>query len=105
MNTLREDNNNTYHENDSLQQSLAVIEICKDLLEHKKRDTQLLFIALMVSICINVAIVGLFLWQESKWEYSDTITTTTEQTVDGESNDIVNGNQYNDQSQDNSGGK
>lgn len=89
---------------DELNQALAVIGICKDLLEHKKRDTKILFIALILSLCLNAAIVGAFLWYESGWEYSDTVTTTTEQTVDGENSSIVNGDQYNDQSQNKSGG-
>lgn len=86
-----------------LEQSAAVIQLCRDMLEHKKRDTKLLFIALIVSLVMNILIVGAFLYHDSQWEYSDTVTTTTEQTVDGEGN-IVNGNQYNDQAQDNSGG-
>lgn len=89
---------------DELTQALAIIEMCKDLLEHKKRDTKLLFIVLIVSLCINLAIVGAFLWYESGWEYSDTTTTTTEQSVDGDDGNIVNGDQYNDESQNKSGG-
>lgn len=91
---------------DELQQAIAVIELCKDLLEHKKRDNRLLFIALIVSLCVNLAIVGAFLWHDSLWEYSDTVTTTTntEQSVDGEGGNIVNGDQYNDKSQNKSGG-
>ena len=90
--------------NEDLKQSLAVIEICKDLLEHKKRDTKLLFISLILSLCVNLIIVGAFLWYESNWEYTDTTTVQTEQTVDGDGS-IVNGDQYNDRSQNSSGGK
>lgn len=86
--------------NDELDQSLAVIQICKDLLEHKKRDTKILFIALIMSLCMNLAIVAAFLWYESGWETTETITT--EQSVDGDGSNIVNGDQYNDQSQNNS---
>ena len=50
---------------DELNQSFAVIEICKDLLEHKKRDTKILFVSLIISLCMNLAIVGAFLWYES----------------------------------------
>ena len=100
--------NNTYTQQekgfDDLDQSLAIIQICQDLLEHKRRDTKLLFVALIISLCLNVVITCIFLWYESGWEYSDTVTTTTEQTVDGENGNIVNGDQYNDQSQDKSGG-
>lgn len=89
---------------DELNQSFAVIDICKDLLEHKKRDTKILFVSLIISLCMNFAIVGAFLWYESEWEYSDTVTTTTEQVVDGDSGSTVNGDQYNDDSQNKSGG-
>ena len=90
-----------------LDQSLAVIQLCKDLLEHKKRDTKLLFIALIVSLMVNVITVAAFLWYESTWEFSEgtvTTTTKTEQEVSGDGS-IVNGDQYNDQSQNNSGGE
>ena len=89
---------------DELNQSFAVIEICKDLLEHKKRDTRILFVSLIISLCMNFAIVGAFLWYESGWEYSDTVTTTTEQVVDRDSESTINGDQYNDDSQNKSGG-
>ena len=89
---------------DELNQSFAVIEICKDLLEHKKRDTRILFVSLIISLCMNFAIVGAFLWYESGWEYSDTVTTTTEQVVDRDSGSTINGDQYNDDSQNKSGG-
>lgn len=82
-------------------QSMALIKICKDLLEHKKRNTKILFITLIVSLLVNLAIVGAFLWYESGWKYSDSITTTTtttEQSADGKDGDIVNGNQFNDKS-------
>ena len=89
---------------DELSQSFAVIEICKDLLEHKKRDTKILFVSLIISLCMNFAIVGAFLWHESGREYSDTVTTTTEQVVDRDSGSTINGDQYNDDSQNKSGG-
>ena len=88
---------------DELNQSFAIIEICKDLLEHKKRDTKILFVSLIISLCMNLAIVGAFLWYESGWEYSDTVTTTTEQVVDRDSGSTINGDQYNDDSQNKSG--
>lgn len=85
-----------------LEQALAVIQLCKDLLEHKKRDTKLLFIALIISILTNLFTIAAFLWYESQWEFTDTVTTTTEQSIEGEGN-IVNGDQYTDFSR-NSGG-
>ena len=88
-----------------LDQSLAVIQLCRDLLEHKKRDTKILFIALIISLLTNLAIVVAFLWYESGWDYTDTTTTTTEQYVDGDNGNIVNGDQYTDQAQNQSGGE
>lgn len=46
---------------------------------------------------MNLLMVGAFLYFES--HMVTTTTTTTTQTVDGEENDIVNGDQYNDESQ------
>ena len=89
-------------------QSMALIKICKDLLEHKKRDTKILFVVLIVSIITNFAVVGAFLLYESGWEYSDSVTTTTEQSIDSKKDgNIVNGNQYNDRASEviNNGGK
>ena len=88
-----------------LDQSLAIIQLCRDLLEYKKRDTKILFIALIISLLTNLAIVAAFLWYESGWDYTDTTTTTTEQYVDGDNGNIVNGDQYNDQAQNQSGGE
>ena len=94
-----------HKELNELDQSLAVIQLCRDLLEHKKRDTKLIFAALIVSLLTNLIIVAAFLWYESGWDTTDTVTTTTEQYVDGENGNIVNGDQYNDQSQNQSGGE
>ena len=94
-----------HKELNELDQSLAVIQLCRDLLEHKKRDTKLIFAALIVSLLTNLIIVAAFLWYESGWDTTDTVTTTTEQYVDGENGNIVNGDQYNDQAQNQSGGE
>ena len=85
----------------------AFAELMKDMLEYKKKETKLLFILLVISFIVNIAQVGAFLWFESQWEFSDTITTTTttEQSVDGDDGSIVNGDQYNDESQNKSGGE
>lgn len=75
----------------------ALINILKDMLEYKRREARFLFIALIAVICMNLLTVGAFLYFESHMNTSTTTTTT--QTVDGEDNDIVNGDQYNDKSQ------
>lgn len=76
----------------------ALIALMKDMLEYKKKEARYLFIALIAVVCINLLMVGAFLYFESQMETTVTTTTTT-QTVDGEENDIVNGDQYNDKSQ------
>ena len=80
----------------------ALIELLKDMVEHKKREARFLFYALIAVVIMNIAEIGAFLWFELQWEYTDTITT--EQEVSGDGSDIVNGDQiegdqYNDQSQ------
>lgn len=82
----------------------AIAELFKDMLEYKKKEAKFLFIALIASLCMNLAVVGAFLFYESQWEYTDTTTTTTQQPIDGDEGSIVNGDQYNDQSKNQSGG-
>lgn len=76
----------------------ALIALMKDMLDYKKKEARYLFIALIAVVCMNLLMVGAFLFFESQMETAVTTTTTT-QTVDGEENDIVNGDQYNDKSQ------
>lgn len=95
-----------YNEIDrKLNQTEALVQVYKDMVDQKKRETKMLFIALIVSILTNLLVVGCFLWYESGWNYTDTTTTKTEQVVDGEGGNLVNGDQYNDKSTNNSGGK
>lgn len=75
----------------------ALIELMRDMLSYKKKEARYLFIALISVIVINLLMVGAFLYFESHMATTTTMTTT--QTVDGEENDIVNGDQYNDKSQ------
>lgn len=79
----------------------ALIELLKDMLAYKKREARYLFFALIFVIVINLATVGAFLFYESQMETS--VTTTTEQRTSGSESDsesdIVNGDQYNDESQ------
>lgn len=75
----------------------ALVDLFTDMLEQKKREARILLIALVCSLCFNLATVIVFLYYEAHME--TTVTTTTTQQVDGEDNDIVNGDQYNDESQ------
>lgn len=83
----------------------AMNELFRDMLAYKKREAKFLFIILIISFCVNILQLGMFLWYEAGMETVDEVTTTTTtQHVDGEGNDIVNGDQYNDKSQNKSGG-
>lgn len=75
----------------------ALVDLFTDMLEHKKKEARILLIALVCSLCFNLATVIAFLYYEAHME--TTVTTTTTQQVDGKNNDIVNGDQYNDKSQ------
>lgn len=69
---------------DTVTQSLALVEIVKDLLETTKQQLRRVYVVLILSILANLVIVGAFLWYESQWEYETTTETVTTQTVDGE---------------------
>ena len=78
----------------------AFTKLFKDMFEHKKREARFLFILLVISLCMNVFEVTAFLYFQSQCDYqAETTTTTTTQSVDGQDNDIVNGDQYNDESE------
>lgn len=78
----------------------ALIELMRDMLAYKKREARYLFIALIAVVCMNLLMVGAFLYFESQMETVTTTTTTTQtQEVDGDDGNIVNGDQYNDESQ------
>lgn len=79
----------------------ALIELMRDMLNYKKKEARFLFIALIAVIAMNLFTVGAFLWYEANME---TTVTTTTQEVSGDESDIVNGDQvqgdqYNDKSQ------
>lgn len=78
----------------------SLIAVYKDMLDGQKRVMKMMFAALIASLVCNLCIVGAFLLYESGFEYEKTTTT---QTVDGAENSIVNGDQFNDESQDNGG--
>ena len=75
----------------------ALLKLMSDMLEHYKKQTKILVILFVAVLVLYLATVFAFLYYEAHME--TTTTTTTTQTVDGEGNDIVNGDQYNDESQ------
>lgn len=84
------------NEGEALNQSLALNKVIINLLKQQRETNKRMFIALIVSILVNLAIVGGFLWYESQWEYTETKEITQE--VSGNDSDInnVSGNQYKD---------
>ena len=70
-------------EENALDQSVALNKIVMQLLKTKAQENKRLWIALVISILVNLCIVGGFLWYESQWEYNTT-TTSTEVTQDSE---------------------
>lgn len=84
------------NEGEALNQSLALNKVIINLLKQQRETNKRMFIALIVSILVNLAIVEGFLWYESQWEYTETKEITQE--VSGNDSDInnVSGNQYKD---------
>lgn len=71
-------------EEDALDQSVALNKIVMQLLKTRAQECKRLWIALIVSILINLLIVGGFLWYESQWEYTTTTTSTEVEQDSGE---------------------
>lgn len=90
-----------FSDSDTVEQSLALADIVRDLLSTTKQHLNKVYILLGISLVINLIIVGAFLWYESQFTYTDKEvieTTTTTQEVSGEDSEInnVDGNQYKD---------
>lgn len=73
-------------EENALDQSVALNRIITQLLKTKAEENKRLWIALVISILINLLIVGGFLWYESQWEYTTTTTEVVQDSEDSGSN-------------------
>lgn len=69
-------------EQGALDQSIALNKITMKLLHDRAADCKRLWIALIISILVNLSIVGSFLWYGSQWDYTTTTTETTTVTQD-----------------------
>lgn len=69
-------------EQGSLDQSIALNKITMKLLHDRAADCKRLWTALVISILVNLSIVGSFLWYESQWDRTTTTTETTMITQD-----------------------
>lgn len=77
-------------EEDALDQSIALNRIIMNLLKTKAQENRRLWIALILSILVNLAIVGGFLWYESQWEYfAETTSTEVVQDTAGEGSNLL----------------
>lgn len=84
------------NEGEALNQSLALNRVIINLLKQQRETNKRMFIALIVSILVNLAIVGGFLWYESQWEYTETKEITQEVSGNDSDTNNVSGNQYKD---------
>lgn len=84
------------NEGEALNQSLALNRVIINLLKQQRETNKRMFIALIVSILVNLAIVGGFLWYESQWEYTETKEITQEVSDNDSDINNVSGNQYKD---------
>lgn len=76
-------------EEDALDQSIALNKIVMNLLKTKAQENKRLWIALVISILVNLAIVGGFLWYESQWDYFTETTTEVVQDTTGEGSNLL----------------
>jgi len=77
----------------------ALLQMLVDMLEYYKHQTKILVWVVVIVLAMHLATVIGFLYYEAHMETTTTTTTTTEQEVQGDDGNIVNGDQYNDESQ------
>jgi hypothetical protein len=77
----------------------ALLQLLVDMLEYYKHQSRVLVWVVVIVLVMHLATVVGFLYYESQMETVTTTTTTTEQEVKGDDGNIVNGDQYNDESQ------
>lgn len=74
----------------------AMLQLLIDMLAYYKHQARILVWVVVIVLAMHLATVIGFLYYESNMEAT---TTTTEQEVQGDDGNIVNGDQYNDDSQ------
>ena len=83
-----------------MEEDKALLRLLVDMLDYYKHQAKVLVWVVIIVLAMHLATIVGFLYFEAHME--TTTTTTTTQTVDGDDADIVNGNQFNDNSQDRS---
>lgn len=78
----------------------AMLQLLVDMLSYYKHQAKVLVWVVVIVLAMHLATIVGFLYYESQMETVTTTTTTTTQTqeVDGDDGNIVNGDQYNDES-------
>lgn len=79
---------------DALDQSLALNKITMQVLQDRAKDNKRLWIALIISIIMNLFIMGGFLYYESQWTQVPSTTTTETTTVTQDTNEGAGNNVY-----------
>ena len=77
----------------------AMLQLLVDMLAYYKHQARVLVWVVVIILAMHLATVIGFLYYEAHMETTTTTTTTTEQEVQGDDGSIVNGDQYNDDSQ------
>lgn len=75
-------------EEDALDQSMALNRIVMTMLKSKRREDFWLRVILIISLLVNIAIVGIFAWYESGWTTTATTTTVSQDTGEGSGNNM-----------------
>lgn len=76
-----------------------MLQLLVDMLAYYKHQAKVLVWVVVIVLAMHLATVIGFLYYEAHMETTTTTTTTTEQEVQGDDGNIVNGDQYNDDSQ------
>lgn len=77
----------------------AMLQLLIDMLAYYKHQARVLVWVVVIVLAMHLATVIGFLYYEAHMQTTTTATTTTEQEVQGDDGNIVNGDQYNDDSQ------
>ena len=73
-------------EEEILQKAIEIAKVAVQAGEQHERNFKRLWVALIISILVNIILAGAFLWYKSQWTYvteeipTETVYTTTETT-------------------------
>ena len=79
---------------EALDESLALNRLAFRLLDDQSKNLKRVWIALIISILVNLITVGAFLWYESQWEYTTETTTITQDTGEGYGNNAYQSGEH-----------